>query len=148
METAGAKSEDGSSSGGLLGGSGRDGDKEIVLPGAENCWNVGSSSAAYTCIQNNLNLIKANASTNKKKAAQQLGKTVEIAKRWGIDTECPSKDKEGKCIGGSGDCKGYSDTASKSNTNDITKCANTLSIAVVRKIDDEKKEANRYSRDR
>lgn len=152
LEAAGAKSEDGSSSGGLAGGSGRDGDKEIVLPGAENCWNAGSSSAAYTCIQNNLNLIKSNASTNKKKAAQQLNKTVVVANQWGINAACAEfkKDKSGnntstceKTL-----CSAYEGKSFSSSTNDITNCANALSIAVARKIDDEKKEANRYSRDR
>lgn len=141
LEAAGAKTEDGSSSGGLLGSSGRDSDKEIILAGAENCWNAGSSSAAYTCIQNNLNLVKSNASTNKKKAAQQLGKTVDVAKQWGI---CTDKDDKGNCKD-EGVCKSYKDGAGSSNSNDITKCANALSIAVARKIDEDKKEANRYS---
>lgn len=146
LEAAGAKTEDGSSSGGLLGGSGRDSDKEIVLAGAENCWNAGSSSAAYTCIQNNLNLIKSNASTNKKKAAQQLNKTVVVAGQWGIyaqkKTVTIGKDKKEVS-----DCDVF-ESGSPSDKDKITTCANALSIAVARKIDDEKKEANRYSRDR
>ena len=145
LEAAGAKTEDGSSSGGLLGGK-SDSDKEIVLAGAENCWNAGSSSAAYTCIQNNLNLIKSNASTNKKKAAQQLNKTVVVAGQWGIyaqkKTVILGKDKKEVS-----DCDVF-ESGSPSDKDKITTCANALSIAVARKIDDEKKEANRYSRDR
>ncbi len=140
LQAAGAKSEGGSSSGGLLGGSKADSDKEIILAGAENCWNAGSSSAAYSCIQNNLNLIKSNASTNKKKAAQQLAKTVVIAGQWKITAE-------GAACGEFGEDNNGKEKYVSVTTN-ITKCANALSIAVARKIDDEKKEANRYSRDR
>lgn len=146
LQAAGAKSEGGSSSGGLLGGSKADSDKEIILAGAENCWNAGSSSVAYSCIQNNLNLIKSNASTNKKKAAQQLNKTVVVAGQWDIHAQ-----KKTVTIGNDkkevSDCDVF-ESGSPSDKDKITTCANALSIAVARKIDDERKEANRYSRDR
>ena len=137
LQAAGAKDDNGSSSsGGLLGGNKADSDKEIVLAGAENCWNAGSSSAAYSCIQNNLNLIKSNASTNKKKAAQQLAKTVQIAGQWKITAE-------GTACGEFGEDNNGKEKYVSVTTN-ITKCANALSIAVARKIDEERKENNRY----
>ena len=139
LEAAGGKSDNGVSSGGLAGGR-SDSDKEIVLAGAENCWNSSSPENAYSCIQTNLNLIKSNASTNKQKAAKQLGKTVEVAKQWGVCV----KDTAGNCTD-TGDCKGYDSNGGSTNTNAITKCANALSIAVARKISEDKKESNRYS---
>lgn len=139
LEAAGGKSESGSSSSGLLGGK-SDTDKEIVLAGAENCWNSSSPENAYSCIQTNLNLVKSNASTNRQKAAKQLGKTVAVAKQWGIDT-C-SQYKENKCT--TDECENYDSNKSETKTDSIIKCANALSIAVARKISDEKKEFNRY----
>lgn len=144
LEAAGAKSEDGSSSsgGGLVGGKG-DSDREIILAGAENCWNSSSPESAYSCIQNNLNVIKSNASTNKQKAAKQLNRTVAVAKQWGIDVTCLKKEN-GKSTGAD-TCAKYNGNNSSFNKDDITACANALSIAVARTISDEKKESNRYS---
>lgn len=142
LEAAGAKSETGSSSGGLLGGK-SDSDKEIVLAGAENCWNSSSPKNAYSCIQNNLNVIKSNISTNRTNAAKQLTKTVSVAEQWEVDV-CAKKNNEGACVG-TDNCKEYRSNKYSSNKDDITKCANALSIAVARKIADEDKDSNRYS---
>ncbi|MBQ3785173.1 MAG: hypothetical protein II843_02140 [Alphaproteobacteria bacterium] len=137
LEAAGAKSETGSSSGGLVGGK-SDTDKEIVLAGAENCWNSSSPKNAYSCIQTNLNLIKSNASTNKQKAAKQLHNTVVVAKQWDVEAAKNSDNKTTKC-------SAYEDKSYSSNAKDITDCANALSIAVARKIAEEDKDSNRYS---
>lgn len=142
LEAAGAKSESGSSSGGLIGGK-SDTDKEIVLAGAENCWNSSSPKNAYSCIQNNLNVIKSNISTNRTNAAKQLTKTVSVAEQWEVDV-CAKKNDEGACVG-TDNCKEYRSNKYSSNKDDITKCANALSIAVARKIADEDKDSNRYS---
>lgn len=142
LEAAGAKSESGSSSGGLIGGK-SDTDKEIVLAGAENCWNSSSPKNAYSCIQNNLNVIKSNISTNRTNAAKQLTKTVSVAEQWEVDV-CAKKNDEGACVG-TDNCKEYRSNNYSSNKDDITKCANALSIAVARKIADEDKDSNRYS---
>lgn len=142
LEAAGAKSETGSSSGGLVGGK-SDTDKEIVLAGAENCWNSSSPKNAYSCIQNNLNVIKSNISTNRTNAAKQLRKTVSVAEQWEVDV-CAKKDDKGACVG-TDNCKEYRSDKYSSNKDDITKCANALSIAVARKIADEDKDSNRYS---
>ena len=135
LEAAGAKSEDGSSGGGLVGGK-SDSDKEIILAGAENCWNSSSPENAYSCIQNNLNVIKSNASTNKQKAAKQLVKTVSVAGQWGVEESCSKEAKNCKC-------DNYKSGNGLSNTTAITECANALSIAVARKIADEKKDSSR-----
>lgn len=81
LETAGAKSEGGSSStsGGLLGGNSNDTDKTIHLPGANNCSNLMDFDSAYSCLQNNVALIKSNVTTNTKKACLQLQETVKSA---------------------------------------------------------------------
>ena len=142
LEAAGAKSETGSSSGGLVGGK-SDTDKEIVLAGAENCWNSSSPKNAYACIQNNLNVIKSNISTNRTNAAKQLTKTVAVAEQWEVDV-CAKKNDKGVCIG-TDNCENYRSGKYSSNKDDITKCANALSIAVARKIADEDKDSNRYS---
>lgn len=142
LEAAGAKSETGSSSGGLVGGK-SDTDKEIVLAGAENCWNSSSPKNAYSCIQNNLNIIKSNISTNRTNAAKQLTKTVSVAEQWEVDV-CAKKNNEGACVG-TDNCKEYRSNKYSSNKDDITKCANALSIAVARKIAEEDKDSNRYS---
>lgn len=142
LEAAGAKSESGSSSGGLIGGK-SDTDREIVLAGAENCWNSSSPKNAYSCIQNNLNVIKSNISTNRTNAAKQLTKTVSVAEQWEVDV-CAKKNDEGACVG-TDNCKEYRSNKYSSNKDDITKCANALSIAVARKIADEDKDSNRYS---
>lgn len=142
LEAAGAKSETGSSSGGLIGGK-SDSDKEIVLAGAENCWNSSSPKNAYACIQNNLNVIKSNISTNRTNAAKQLTKTVAVAEQWEVDV-CAKKNDKGVCIG-TDNCENYRSGKYSSNKDDITKCANALSIAVARKIADEDKDSNRYS---
>ena len=142
LEAAGAKSETGSSSGGLVGGK-SDTDKEIVLAGAENCWNSSSPKNAYSCIQNNLNVIKSNISTNRTNAAKQLTKTVSVAEQWEVDV-CAKKNNEGACVG-TDNCEEYRSKKYSSNKDDITKCANALSIAVARKIADEDKDSNRYS---
>ncbi len=142
LEAAGAKSETGSSSGGLVGGK-SDTDKEIVLAGAENCWNSSSPKNAYSCIQNNLNVIKSNISTNRTNAAKQLTKTVAVAEQWEVDV-CAKKNDKGACIG-TDNCENYRSGKYSSNKDDITKCANALSIAVARKIAEEDKASNRYS---
>lgn len=145
LEAAGAKSESGSSSGGLI-GSKSDSDKEIVLAGAENCWNSSTPKNAYACIQTNLNLIKSNASTNKQKAAKQLHNTVVVAKQWGVEAPCTQEKKENNVtICAKTACTEYESTSYSSNTQNITNCANSLSIAVAKKVADEDKASNRYS---
>lgn len=145
LEAAGAKSESGSSSGGLIGGK-SDSDKEIVLAGAENCWNSSTPKNAYACIQTNLNLIKSNASTNKQKAAKQLHNTVVVAKQWGVEAPCTQEKKENNVtICAKTACTEYESTSYSSNTQNITNCANSLSIAVAKKVADEDKASNRYS---
>ena len=145
LEAAGAKSESGSSSGGLIGGK-SDSDKEIVLAGAENCWNSSTPKNAYACIQTNLNLIKSNASTNKQKAAKQLHNTVSVAKQWGVEAPCTQEKKENNVtICAKTACTEYESTSYSSNTQNITNCANSLSIAVAKKVADEDKASNRYS---
>lgn len=145
LEAAGAKSETGSSSGGLVGGK-SDTDKEIVLAGAENCWNSSTPKNAYACIQTNLNLIKSNASTNKQKAAKQLHNTVSVAKQWGVEAPCTQEKKENDVtICAKTACTEYESTSYSSNTQNITNCANSLSIAVAKKVADEDKVSNRYS---
>lgn len=150
LEAAGAKSDSESSSssgGGWLGSRSSD-DKEIVLAGAENCWNASSPESAYSCIQNNLNVVKSNASTNKQKAAKQLGKTAEVARQWGICTASSNDNNKsnGNKAGNECDdaCKGYTSDGGSSDSKKITKCANALSVAVARQIADDKKESNRY----
>lgn len=141
LEAAGAKSE----SGGLIGGK-SDTDKEIVLAGAENCWNSSTPKNAYACIQTNLNLIKSNASTNKQKAAKQLHNTVSVAKQWGVEAPCTQEKKENNVtICAKTACTEYESTSYSSNTQNITNCANSLSIAVAKKVADEDKASNRYS---
>lgn len=142
LEAAGAKSESGSSSGGLIGGK-SDSDKEIVLAGAENCWNSSTPKNAYACIQTNLNVIKSNISTNRTNAAKQLTKTVSVAEQWEVDV-CADKNEKGACVG-TDNCKEYRSNKYSSNKDDITKCANALSIAVAKKVADEDKSSNRYS---
>ncbi len=79
LEAAGAKSEGGSSSGGLLGGRSGNDDTTIHLAGANNCSNLMDFDSAYACLQNNVALIKNNVSTNTKKACLQLQETVKSA---------------------------------------------------------------------
>ena len=79
LQAAGAKSEDGSSSGGLLGGRSGSDDTTIHLAGANNCSNLMDFDSAYACLQNNVALIKNNVSTNTKKACLQLQETVKSA---------------------------------------------------------------------
>nr|MBQ0090976.1 hypothetical protein [Candidatus Enterousia merdequi] len=129
LEAAGAKSE--GSSSGLLGAN-NGGDKVIVLAGAENCWNTNSPESAYSCIQNNVNLIKSNASTNKQKAAKQLASTADVARQWEIIEEK------------SDSCSEYKDDKYSPDVKEITKCANALSIAVAKKISEDKRESQKY----
>ena len=140
LEMAGAKSDGSSGS-----SSSRSNDKEIVLAGAGNCWNESSPSGAYRCIQQNANLVKSNAQTNRKQAREQLEKTIEVAERWGIEV-----------------CNGYSEKTEQNGTktkvcskpcnkntmskaDDIIKCANTLSIGVARALNEEEKDRLKYS---
>ena len=85
LEAAGAKDDNGSSSG-LLGG-GKDSDKTIYLAGAENCANKMSSESVYSCIQGNVSLIISSASSNANKACKQLKETIDAANTWGIKVD-------------------------------------------------------------
>ena len=76
LEMAGAKSE---SSGGSSGGG-----YKTYLAGADNCTNKMNKSAAYPCIQNNLNLIINATDTNVNQARKQLADTLEAAEAWEI----------------------------------------------------------------
>ena len=129
LEAAGANSD--SSSGGLAGGK-SDSDKEIILPGAENCYNSTSPSSAYSCIQNNLNLIRSNISTNKQKAARQLEKTYAQATQWGIILQTPTADSKTKCDSYAKNKQG------STKADDISACVNDLYTVTSRKIYNEK----------
>ena len=145
LEKAGASSD--SSSGGS--GSSRSNDRAVVLAGAENCFNSSSPTTAYTCIQNNANLIKSNVKTNRKNAKEQLKQTVEAAGLWGIDLcsqyitttdkNDPNK-KEVVCKEGNPCSPFPNDDAG------VTKCANALSIGTARKMADEQKQQQQYYR--
>ena len=126
LQAAGAKSEDGSSSGGLAGGSSND-DKTIYLPGANNCSNFMDFDSAYNCLQTNVSVIKTNVSTNTKKACQQLqatlvsaktilGKTIQNCKDF---DEAKAEDKS---------CKVGSGSSAKTT---IEACANAINFAVM-----------------
>lgn len=134
LEMAGAKS-DGSS-----GGSSRSNDKEIVLAGAGNCWNESSPSGAYRCIQQNANLVKSNAQTNRKQAREQLKKTIDAAKQWGVEICEQWGVKDGVTV-----CSVYKNCDNISKADEIIQCANSLSIGVARKLDAEEKERLKYS---
>ena len=75
LEAAGAKSENGTSSGGLV-GSKSDSDKTIHLSGASNCSTMSNYGAALDCISNNVNLISTFVKSQKKNACLQLQETV------------------------------------------------------------------------
>ena len=118
LETAGAKSESGSSSsGGLLGGK-SDSDKTIHLAGAENCANKMSSDAVYSCIQTNVSLIISSATSNTRKACRQLIETIDAAEPWKItmDDDCKKADLEKSC-----------------NKNNVASCAQKLNVKVIQK---------------
>ena len=124
----------------------RNNDKEIVLAGAQNCWNSGDQTEAYRCIQQNVNLVKSNIQTNRKQAKDQLVKTYAAAKQWGIIACSEYTDKDQK------ECK---DEKSKvceeknlSDANSITKCANDLSISVARAISAEQEKIMQYTGNR
>ncbi len=123
LEAAGADTKDSSS--GLLSGLSGSGsnDKKVVLPGAENCANSNSSSAAYKCLQNNVSVIIANASGNRQKACKQLQETIAWAKSWKIK---PADECDGK------DC----------GKDKITECAQSLNHAIIQKIEDKEDAKN------
>jgi len=133
LEAAGAKSEGGASSGGLLGGNGSNDDKTIHLAGANNCSNFMDFDSAYNCLQNNAALVKNNVSSNPKKACLQLQETVVSAKS--ILAEESSK----KMFVGDGKdktqpCYSYQETGKSckdSTKANITNCANALNMAVM-----------------
>ena len=126
LEAAGAKSESGSSSGGLIGGK-SDSDKTIYLPGANNCSNFMDFESAYNCLQTNVSVIKTNVSTNIKKACQQLQATLVSAKA--VLTTTPAN------------CDDFKDTTAESKScavgtgnsakTKIEACANGINFAVM-----------------
>lgn len=126
LEAAGAKSESGSSSGGLIGGK-SDSDKTIYLPGANNCSNFMDFESAYNCLQTNVSVIKTNVGTNIKKACQQLQATLVSAKA--VLTITPAN------------CDDFKDTTAESKScavgtgnsakTKIEACANGINFAVM-----------------
>ncbi len=137
LEAAGAKSESGSSSGGLAGGSSND-DKTIYLPGANNCSNFMDFDSAYNCLQTNVSVIKTNVSTNTKKACQQLqatlvsaktilGKTIQNCKDF---DEAKAEDKS---------CKVGAGSSAKTK---IEACADAINFAVMSEKRDQERVKN------
>ncbi len=141
LEKAGASSD--SSSGGS--GPSRSNDRAVVLAGAENCFNSSSPTTAYTCIQNNANLIKSNVKTNRKNAKEQLKQTVEAAGLWGISPCSEYETKDGKTICAKKACENVENVASWDDAK-VTTCANALSIGTARKMADEQKQQQQYYR--
>jgi len=137
LEKAGASSDSSSGS-----GSSRSNDRAVVLAGAENCFNSSSPTTAYTCIQNNANLIKSNVKTNRKNAKEQLKQTVEAAGLWGI-SPCSEYETIDKCK--KNPCKEVENVASWDDAK-VTTCANALSIGTARKMADEQKPQQQYYR--
>ena len=137
LEAAGAKSD--SSSSGLLGSSSSN-DKEIVLAGAENCWNSNSRDDKYKCLQNNLNLIKSNVQTNKNNAKKQLDKAVELSRSLGIEKidDCAQYVDEAKKT-----CKKYYPCHDRTSKDEILQCANHLSMLIADAQDDREDKKNR-----
>lgn len=126
LEAAGAKSEDGSSSGGLLGGRSGSDDTTIHLAGANNCSNLMDFDSAYACLQNNVALIKNNVSTNTKKACLQLQETVKSANAI---LSADNKSWSG--------CKSYSSPNTYKSCIDLTKdniraCADEINFNVMK----------------
>lgn len=128
LEAAGAKSENGGSSSGLL-GAGNNDDKTIYLAGAENCSNKTSSDSAYSCLQTNISLIISSASGNTKKACNQLQETVKSAQVWNIDVTKADK----KC----------EKILTSCNKDNLVYCAQILNAKVVQ--EKEKKTNQRQS---
>lgn len=133
LEAAGAKSEGGSSSGGLLGGKSGNDDATIHLAGANNCSNFMDFDSAYNCLQNNAALIKNNVSSNAKKACLQLQETVVAAKSILVEDS-----SENIFVGDGQDktkpCYSYQETGKSckdSTKANITNCANALNMAVM-----------------
>ena len=125
LEAAGAKSENSSSGGGLVGANNND-DKTLYLAGAENCSNKTSYESGYSCLQTNISLIISSVSSNKKKACQQLGSTLESAKLWlGVNLK---ENKESNC---------YKNKISSCGKEEIVSCAQELNIEVIKKKEDQ-----------
>jgi hypothetical protein len=128
LEAAGATDSSSSSSGGLAGSgsaNSNSNDKKVVLAGAENCGYNNSTSAAYKCLQNNISVIIANASSNRQKACKQLEYNIGWAKDWSITD-----------IG----CEGTS-----CKKDDILDCAQKLNNKIVTHIE-EKESKQSWSR--
>ena len=124
LEAAGAKDSNTSSSNGLL-GSGSNDDKKVVLADAENCANSNSSSAVYKCLQNNISVIIANASSNRQKACTQLANNITWAGTWSIKLDSD-----------------YSDCGTACGKDRIVECSQALNQKVIQKIE-EKETTNR-----
>lgn len=128
LEAAGAKTEDGSSSGGLLGGNSNNDDKTIHLAGAENCANKMSSDAVYSCLQSNISLIISSAKSNTKNACKQLAEAINVAKAWEI---YGNSGKIGEYSSGK-DCSELTDSQ-RCNKNNVATCAQMLNVQVIKK---------------
>lgn len=126
LEAAGAKSESGSSSGGLIGGK-SDSDKTIYLPGANNCSNFMDFESAYNCLQTNVSVIKTNVSTNIKKACQQLQATLVSAKA--VLTTTPANCDDFKDA--TAESKSCAVGTGNSAKTKIEACANGINFAVM-----------------
>lgn len=126
LEAAGAKSESGSSSGGLIGGK-SDSDKTIYLPGANNCSNFMDFESAYNCLQTNVSVIKTNVSTNIKKACQQLQATLVSAKAV-LNTTPANCDDFKDTTAESKSCAVGTGNSAKTK---IEACANGINFAVM-----------------
>lgn len=128
LEAAGAKTEDGSSSGGLLGGNSNNDDKTIHLAGAENCANKMSSDAVYSCLQSNISLIISSAKSNTKNACKQLAEAINVAKAWEI---YGNGGKIGE-YSSEKDCSELTESQ-KCNKNNVATCAQMLNVQVIKK---------------
>ena len=128
LETAGAKTEGSSSSGGLLGGNSSNDDKTIHLAGAENCANKMSSDAVYSCLQSNISLIISSAKSNTKNACKQLAEAINVAKAWEIHNE----DKKIGDYSSGKDCSELTNSQ-KCNKNNVATCAQMLNVQVIKK---------------
>ena len=131
LQAAGAKSENGSSSG-LLGG-GKNEDTTIHLAGAENCSNKTSSDSAYSCLQTNVSLIITSATSNRQKACKQLVETINSARLWSINVNTDStitkvSNGETETINNPSYCKNIENSCNKNN---VVSCAQELNALVV-----------------
>lgn len=126
LEKAGASSDSSSGS-----GSSRSNDNTIFLAGAENCSNKNSLDSAYSCIQNNANLIITAASTNAVKACKQLTETLKAAKTAQITEENDYSD-----IGDG--CKQVSKGGC--NKTNAVSCAQQLNFRLMLKLDQKKQQ--------